>query len=731
MVKMSPRHSFAIATRLRYLGQLTDVSESLARLAFNVDNLNTFYGNPNRDVRFRSSVNVFSEISFTYARVVLQQDRHFLKAGFTLKKISGLYASYALSRKADFTINQQPDPNKPLNQQDIINIQNVNLSYAYMNSDALTGGKDQSLGQVLQNNGLSYLFGGNSVGKGFGTDLGVTYEFRPDVNKLRYAMNGRQYIDEKAVKYMFRVGIALNDLGSIKYTSPYISAFDINASNKSLKPADLEGKSDTDFIKTINAALGVTDTQKKTEFTMGLPTSLSANIDYHLTGKLFLNATLIQNLVSKDKIASRQNNVFAITPRLETKVFGLSFPVSVINKSYVGLGAMLRVGPLFVGSDNLGAILGIGKPSGLDAYMGFTLLQIQTHKKDDRDGDGVSDKEDACINSPGTWEMKGCPDSDGDGISDENDRCPAQAGLKEYEGCPDSDGDKIEDSKDDCPTEPGLPQFNGCPDADEDGVVDNKDECPGLKGLPKFFGCPDTDGDEVPDKDDNCPETKGLLRFGGCPDTDGDGIQDSKDKCPEVAGVAQFEGCPDTDNDGIPNPADECPDQPGIPAFKGCPDTDGDGIPDKKDQCPQEYGISDNNGCPETEETKKQKAEALRTELRKLSENATKDIQFEPGKTVLLLISYPALDELADFLNLHTDMKIMVTGHTDNAGYPNVNLKLSSDRAEVVKTYLIKNGVPTKNVSARGLGSTKPLADNKTPEGRMKNRRIEFTLLKP
>jgi outer membrane protein OmpA-like peptidoglycan-associated protein len=727
MIKMSPKHSFALATRVRVLGQLTDVSEDLVRLTANADNLNSFYNVENLDTRFRITANAFSEISLTYARVAWEKDRHFLKAGITLKKLSGIYAAYAVNRKADFTINREPDPNTPLDEQDAINIRNLDLSYAYTDANALTGTTDQSLTQLLQNNWTSYLLGNNAIGKGFGWDIGATYEYRPNIDKLRYTMNGKSYIDHKAVKYMLRVGLALTDMGRMRFSSPFITAYDINVQNKSIKTEELQDASDTDFLSTINTSLGVNEDEKSTEFTMNLPAALSTNVDYHLTGKLFLNATWIQNLTGKNKIAMRQSSVLAITPRLETKVFGLSFPVSVVNGKSFAAGGMFRLGPFFVGSDNVAALVG-GKIYGLDAYAGFTLLQIQSNKKDDRDNDGVSDKEDKCPDSPGAWDLLGCPDSDGDGIKDENDRCPGQAGLTAYEGCPDTDGDQIEDSKDDCPEAPGLLQFNGCPDADEDGVVDKKDECPGVKGLSKFYGCPDTDGDEIPDKDDNCPEVRGLLRFGGCPDTDNDGIQDAKDKCPQVAGIPQFDGCPDTDGDGIPSPADECPEQSGIPAFKGCPDSDGDGIADKNDECPQEYGVADNNGCPETEERKKNKALALKAEFKTIADEAAREVEFEPGKAVILLKSYPILDEMADFLNLHTGFKLFISAHTDNTGSLMVNLKLSKDRAEAVKSYLAKNGVSGKNLTSQGFGSSKPLTGNKTPEGRKKNRRIEFRM---
>jgi len=74
----------------------------------------------------------------------------------------------------------------------------------------------------------------------------------------------------------------------------------------------------------------------------------------------------------------------------------------------------------------------------------------------DTDGDGISDKKDACIDVPGLKEFNGCPDTDGDGIKDSDDACPDVAGLATLNGCPDTDGDGIADSKDACPTVKGT-----------------------------------------------------------------------------------------------------------------------------------------------------------------------------------------------------------------------------------------------------------------------------------
>ena len=124
----------------------------------------------------------------------------------------------------------------------------------------------------------------------------------------------------------------------------------------------------------------------------------------------------------------------------------------------------------------------------------------------------------------------------------------ASASLMFRFGNNDRDKDGIKDKDDACPDEPGLAQFQGCPDTDGDGVADKDDNCPEVAGPVENNGCPwpDTDGDGVLDKDDACPSVAGPAANNGCPwpDTDGDGVLDKDDACPTVPGLAQYNGCP-------------------------------------------------------------------------------------------------------------------------------------------------------------------------------------------
>ena len=254
-------------------------------------------------------------------------------------------------------------------------------------------------------------------------------------------------------------------------------------------------------------------------------------------------------------------------------------------------------------------------------------------------------------------------------------------------------------------------------DSDKDGIDDDNDKCP----------------NEAEDKD-------GFQDADGCPDldNDGDGIPDDKDKCPNDPetknGYQDDDGCPDvndTDGDGIPDDKDKCPDQPetknGFQDEDGCPDEwpdqDKDGIYDKDDKCPSEpetkNGFEDNDGCPDE----------LPKKLAKSFNGTMKGIVFDKGKATVTKKSFKVLDKAVALLKEYPEVKVEVSGHTDNTGDPAENKKLSQERADAVKAYLVEKGIDAARIVAVGYGDEKPIADNAKKAGKAKNRRIEFKLL--
>jgi len=106
-----------------------------------------------------------------------------------------------------------------------------------------------------------------------------------------------------------------------------------------------------------------------------------------------------------------------------------------------------------------------------------------------------------------------------------------------------------------------------------------------------------------------------------------------------------------------------------------------------------------------------------------------KNVLFEFGKAVLLENSKAELNKLLRLLNEYKEIKIMISGHTDEIGKPEDNLKLSDARAKTVYEYLLKQGVSENRLFYRGYGSSQPLENNKTETGRKKNRRVEFFVI--
>src|SRR6476619_1890478 len=103
-------------------------------------------------------------------------------------------------------------------------------------------------------------------------------------------------------------------------------------------------------------------------------------------------------------------------------------------------------------------------------------------------------------------------------------------------------------------------------------------------------------------------------------------------------------------------------------------------------------------------------------------------IEFETGSANIKTSSYKLLDEIFESAVVAEGLKIGMYGHTDSKGSDAVNIPLSEQRSAAVKAYLQKKGLKENRLEAKGYGSTKPIADNSTDEGRSKNRRVEIVL---
>jgi outer membrane protein OmpA-like peptidoglycan-associated protein len=200
-------------------------------------------------------------------------------------------------------------------------------------------------------------------------------------------------------------------------------------------------------------------------------------------------------------------------------------------------------------------------------------------------------------------------------------------------------------------------------------------------------------------------------------------VADESDQCPDVPG-AKPDGCPpDSDGDGITDDQDQCPDLAGDPPTGCPPDTDGDGVYDPFDDCPNkpetDNGFEDDDGCPDT----------VPRRLRGFT-GVMPGITFETGSARIASSSSPTLDEAVQTLEHNPKYDVEVVGHTDDTGDRNLNMRLSHQRAQSVKRYLVRKGIEPERIQTRGAGPDEPVASNDTAQGRAENRRIEFKVRK-
>jgi outer membrane protein OmpA-like peptidoglycan-associated protein len=331
-------------------------------------------------------------------------------------------------------------------------------------------------------------------------------------------------------------------------------------------------------------------------------------------------------------------------------------------------------------------------------------------------------------------------DTDQDGVYDRYDRCPATAAGAIVNG-------------------------RGCPsDTDQDGVADGIDRCPQSPAGSKVdaVGCPqDADRDVVLDGIDRCPDTPvgATVDRNGCPsDTDKDGVLDGLDRCASTPSGATVDrlGCPgDADNDRVLDGIDRCPDTPPgtiVNSF-GCPptlDSDRDNVPDVADLCPgtPPGARVDQWGCPVPAVDTTRRTPAVDTTrpaapdtTRKPAVDSTPapagpavrgrwtvpGTAFDFRSAKLKPEVYPQLDSIAAVLRSSPTLKVEIGGNAHDRLPPAENQKLSTDRAQAVRLYLIGKGVRDSQLRIRGHGANDLLTQDTSDEARTRNRRIEIT----
>lgn len=347
-----------------------------------------------------------------------------------------------------------------------------------------------------------------------------------------------------------------------------------------------------------------------------------------------------------------------------------------------------------------------------DGFWSARLAFLYTFgpSNDDIDGDGLSNKVEKQL---GTDPKN--PDTDGDGLKD-------GAEVKDYKTDPlkpDTDGDGLCDGEE-------VLNFKTDPlkiDTDGDGLSDYDE-------VKKYATDPlkaDTDGDGLKDGEEALTYKTNPLKA----DTDGDGLNDSQE-------VLKYKTDPlkiDSDNDGLGD-GDEVNKYKTNPLD---PDTDGDTLNDGSEVTKYKTNPimkdTDKGGVDDgTEVGKNQNPLDGTDDFGKKTLGPTEvgmkivleGVVFETGKATLTPVSEEILTQAYETMINYPTISVLISGHTDNVGKRDKNMKLSLDRANAVKAWLVGKGIDAARISTAGYGPDQPIAPNDTPENKQKNRRIEF-----
>lgn len=354
--------------------QINDVAEPLARLArYGIDSSrgSVSYSGPNQfqvgqtfgDNSFTVNMNAFGEVAVTIAKTIVSDNNLVLKAGVTPKLLLGYASGYIKNRgmliKAAGT--------------DTIVFGETDVEYGYTDPGNLANLSAVNL-DFLQS---------KLQGSGFGFDIGAAFEYNPSGTKR--ITNGKN-------NYLFRGGVSIMDGGHITYSKNLKNTHITNTGGDKtliITPEFADAWSDGQekgikYTDSVMRTIFQVDTGR-TSFQSKMPATLNIQFDYNVFKMFYVGANFSQDLRGKKAIGMRKPSYVMLIPRMETKFFEVALPLGMMNDyRNPRLGIYLRIGPAFIGSDNLIGQLRGKDVYGLDLYFG---LSMGINKKKDNSED--------------------------------------------------------------------------------------------------------------------------------------------------------------------------------------------------------------------------------------------------------------------------------------------------------------------------------------------------------
>jgi outer membrane protein OmpA-like peptidoglycan-associated protein len=353
MLTTGKRSAIAISFRNRFEQKLDNLNPQTAGLFYEELNDPKSHGIAMNNNNFTQNFMNWQELGFTYGRVLVNANRHFIKAAVTAKWLGGNAASYIQADSLSVTFHDK----------NTMSMISPNLQYArtiradfdlFNRRDLFTNLEAQSLGY----------------------DIGIVYEYRGRIGNFQYKNeNLENLLRRDRNKYTFRLGAALNDIGILTFDRMPLTRdhrANINNWDFSGVKANNIREWDTAYAKQVDYLPDSDST-----FSVALPTSLLLNLDLHLFGGFYVNAAVQKQLDNKFFPNATTHlfagNWLAITPRFETRFFGFYVPLLIRDNNIAQIGGTLRLGPVYVGSNNIMGLIQNPKVPTSDVHAGLRI----------------------------------------------------------------------------------------------------------------------------------------------------------------------------------------------------------------------------------------------------------------------------------------------------------------------------------------------------------------------
>lgn len=359
--------SFAISTRSRLITNFNDVDGKLIKKVIDPDTDNaTLPYSIASGSNMRLNATGWTDFGVTAAREILDKGKHFLKGGITLKYLAGTGNAYInINRfQGNMDIDQSSIPALQAGPYLTNTTGHLGMAFSGVNTD------DFSVGDLTKFNS-----------SGFGADLGLVYEYRPDYDQNK---DNSDKWNSTIGKYLFKVGVSLMDLGRLRFSPDKnrSGAYDINISGsnryylKELEDVELDNYNDK--FDQSPYFTPTPDEAPDGKYSVSLPTTLQLDVDYHAYKGWYVNMAA-QIAVSSNKTKpynSAYYSSYTLTPRMEGNTFGVYVPLNYNELTSFNAGLGFRLGPVFFGSGTLLNML-FGSSKQMDAHFGIRICGLK------------------------------------------------------------------------------------------------------------------------------------------------------------------------------------------------------------------------------------------------------------------------------------------------------------------------------------------------------------------